>query len=205
MSMGLVGRKCGMTRVFLESGESVPVTVIEVPKNLVTQVKNSKRDGYSALQVTAGTAKLNRVNKSIAGVYKRAGIEAGSFLMEFRVDEADLEGVKRGHEFSVDLFEEGQKVDVTAVSRGKGFAGVIKRYNFAMQDATHGNSLSHRAPGSIGQCQTPGRVFKGKKMAGHMGNARVTVQNQRVVRVDMERQLILVRGEIGRASCRERV
>lgn len=196
MSMGLVGRKCGMTRIFLETGESVPVTVIEVAKNRVTQVKNDTNDGYTALQITSGSQKLNRMNKSIAGIYKKAGIEPGAFLMEFRVDSEFAQSVKKGHEFGVDLFEEGQKVDVTSISRGKGFAGTVKRHNFKTQDATHGNSLSHRAPGSIGQCQTPGRVFKGKKMAGHMGNERVTVQNQSVVRVDAERNLILVKGGV---------
>jgi large subunit ribosomal protein L3 len=196
MSMGLVGRKCGMTRIFLETGESVPVTVVEVPKNCVTQVKTEARDGYSALQITAGTAKISRTNKSIAGVYKKAGIESGAFLMEFPLNAEDCADIKLGHEFNVDLFEEGQKVDVTSVSRGKGFAGVIKRHNFQMQDATHGNSLAHRAPGSIGQCQTPGRVFKGKKMAGQMGNVKVTVQNQPIIKVDLERQLLLIRGTI---------
>jgi large subunit ribosomal protein L3 len=196
MSMGLVGRKCGMTRVFLESGESVPVTVLEIPKNCVTQVKTEARDGYTALQITAGSAKVSRTNQSIAGIYKKAGIETGAFLMEFRMPADECQEIKPGHEFNVDLFEEGQKVDVTSVSRGKGFAGVIKRHNFQMQDATHGNSLAHRAPGSIGQCQTPGRVFKGKKMAGQMGNVRCTVQNQRIVKVDLERQLILVRGAV---------
>ncbi len=196
MSMGLIGRKCGMTRIFLETGESVPVTVVEVLPHRVTQVKTSKRDGYRAVQVTTGTVKANKVNKPRAGVFKRAKVEAGSELMEFRLNEDEHENIKRGDQLGLELFEAGQMVDVTGVSRGKGFAGCVKRHNFSMQDATHGNSISHRAPGSIGQCQTPGRVFKGKKMAGQMGNVRTTVQNQPVVRVDSDRQVILIRGTV---------
>lgn len=196
MSMGLIGRKCGMTRVFLESGESVPVTVVEVHPHRVTQVKSDKRDGYRAVQVTTGTIKASKVNKPRAGVFKRAKVEAGNVLMEFRLQEDEHKDVKRGDELGLELFKEGQMVDVTGVSRGKGFAGCVKRHNFAMQDATHGNSISHRAPGSIGQCQTPGRVFKGKKMAGQMGNVRTTVQNQRVVKVDADRKIILIRGAV---------
>ncbi len=196
MSIGLVGRKCGMTRVFLDSGESVPVTVVEVPKNYITQIKTQDNDGYSSIQIASGSAKLSRIKKSRAGIYKKAGIEPGSSLIEFRADAEALKDFKLGHSFGVDMFKEGQIVDVTAFSRGKGFAGVIKRYNFKTQDATHGNSLAHRAPGSIGQCQTPGRVFKGKKMAGQMGNVKVTVQNQAIIRVDVERNLLLVRGGV---------
>jgi large subunit ribosomal protein L3 len=194
MSMGLVGRKAGMTRVFTENGESVPVTVIEAEPNRVTQVRTEETDGYQAIQVTVGQRKSSRVNKPLAGHYAKAGTEAGTGLWEFRVDGGELPEV--GGELKVDLFEVGQKVDVRGTSKGKGFQGGVKRHNFRMQDATHGNSLSHRAPGSIGQCQTPGRVFKGKKMAGHMGNEQKCVQSLEVVRVDAERNLILIRGAI---------
>ena len=196
MAMGLIGRKCGMTRVFMENGESVPVTVVEVLPHHVTQVKTVKRDGYRAVQVTTGTVKASKVKKPIAGIYKRAKVQAGNVLMEFRLNDDEHAEVKRGDQFNVDMFTDGQMVDVTGVSRGKGFAGTVKRHNFSMQDATHGNSISHRAPGSIGQCQTPGRVFKGKKMAGQMGNVKTTVQNQPVVRVDADRKIILIRGAV---------
>jgi len=194
MTIGLVGRKAGMTRVFTEDGESVPVTVIEATPNRVTQVRNQDVDGYQAIQVTVGQRKASRVNKAMAGHYAKAGTEAGKGLWEFRVDGDDLPEV--GGEIKVDLFEAGQVVDVRGTSKGKGFAGGVKRHNFRMQDATHGNSLSHRAPGSIGQCQTPGRVFKGKKMAGHMGAEQVCAQNLEIVRVDAERNLILVKGAV---------
>ncbi|WP_372747779.1 50S ribosomal protein L3 [Litorivivens sp.] len=194
MAIGLVGRKSGMTRVFTDDGVSIPVTVIEVSPNRVTRVKDSDSDGYRAIQVTAGTRKASRVKKSQAGEFAKAGVEAGRGFWEFRL-EGD-EAVELGSELTVALFEAGQKVDVTGQSKGKGFQGGVKRWNFRMQDATHGNSLSHRAPGSIGQCQTPGRVFKGKKMAGHMGAERVTVQTLEVVRVDAERNLILVKGAV---------
>lgn len=200
MSIGLVGRKSGMTRVFTEAGDSVPVTVVEVSPNRVTQVKTAELDGYSAIQVTAGTRKANRLSKSLAGHFAKAGSEAGDGLWEFRADAQDLSELAPGSELTVTLFSEGQKVDVTGTSKGKGFAGVIKRHNFSMQDATHGNSLSHRAPGSIGQCQTPGRVWKGKKMAGHMGSARVTTQSLEIVRVDAENNLLLVKGAIPGAT-----
>jgi len=199
MTMGLVGRKCGMTRVFTEDGASIPVTVIEALPNRVTQVKTLETDGYRALQVAAGSRKASRVTKSQAGHFAAAKVEAGDLMAEFRLDsdEQPEEGeFARGMEFKVDLFVAGQKVDVIGTTIGKGFAGVIKRHNFAMQDATHGNSLAHRAPGSIGQNQTPGRVFKGKKMAGHMGNVRRTAQNLVVVRVDTERNLLLIRGAV---------
>ena len=186
MAIGLVGRKSGMTRVFTDDGVSIPVTVIEVSPNRVTRVKDSDSDGYRAIQVTAGTRKASRVKKSQAGEFAKAGVEAGRGFWEFRL-EGD-EAAELGSELTVALFEAGQKVDVTGQSKGKGFQGSVKRWNFRMQDATHGNSLSHRAPGSIGQCQTPGRVFKGKKMAGHMGAERVTVQTLEVVRVDAERR-----------------
>ncbi|AOV18592.1 50S ribosomal protein L3 [Acidihalobacter aeolianus] len=196
MSIGLVGRKLGMTRVFTEGGESVPVTVIEAEPNRVTQVKSSEIDGYDAIQVTVGERKSSRVNKPMAGHFAKANVVAGRGLWESRVAADELGGFAPGSEITVERFAEGQSVDVTAVSKGKGFAGVIKRHNFSGQDRTHGNSLSHRAPGSIGQNQTPGRVFKGKKMAGHMGNVRVTTQNLQVVRVDTERNLILIKGSV---------
>ncbi len=196
MTMGLVGRKRGMTRIFTEDGESIPVTVIEAQPNRITQVKTVERDGYRALQVTAGSRKPSHVSKPQAGHFANAKVEAGDMNTEFRLDDGDEAEYEVGSELKVDLFQEGQKVDVVGTSIGKGFAGVIKRYHFAMQDATHGNSLSHRAPGSIGQNQTPGRVFKGKKMAGHMGNVRRTVQNLEVVRVDAERNLLLIKGAV---------
>ncbi|HEY5718530.1 MAG TPA: 50S ribosomal protein L3 [Motiliproteus sp.] len=194
MTIGLVGRKAGMTRVFTEDGVSVPVTVIEVEPNRVTQVKSTETDGYNAMQVTVGAKKSSRVNKPEAGHFAKAGVEAGRGLWEFRL--ADGEEVQVGDSLTVERFAAGQKVDVTGQSKGKGFQGVIKRWNFSMQDATHGNSLSHRAPGSIGQCQTPGRVWKGKKMSGHMGDERVTVQTLEVVRVDVERNLLLIKGAV---------
>lgn len=196
MAIGLVGRKLGMTRVFTEDGASLPVTVIEVQPNRVAQVKTEERDGYRALQVTAGTRKASRVTRPRAGHFAKAGVEAGRGLWEFRLEGDQGADLEVGAELKVDLFEAGQIVDVTGTSKGKGFQGVIKRHNFSMQDATHGNSLSHRAPGSIGQNQTPGRVFKGKKMAGHMGNERCTVQNLEVVRVDAERNLLLIKGAV---------
>jgi large subunit ribosomal protein L3 len=194
--MGLVGRKCGMTRVFTDDGVSIPVTVIEAQPNRITQVKTVEVDGYRALQVSAGSRKASRVSKPQAGHFAMAKVEAGDLVTEFRLEDSDGGEFETGNEIKVDLFSEGQKVDVIGTSIGKGFAGVVKRYHFAMQDATHGNSLSHRAPGSIGQNQTPGRVFKGKKMAGHMGNVRRTVQNLEVVRVDAERNLLLIKGAI---------
>jgi large subunit ribosomal protein L3 len=195
MAIGVVGRKSGMTRVFTEDGASVPVTVIEVTPNRVTQIKSEDTDGYKAVQVTAGEARQNRVKKPNAGHFAKANTAAGRGLWEFRVETIEDE-LAVGAELSVDQFEAGQKIDVRGVSKGKGFAGTIKRWNFRGQDNTHGNSISHRAPGSIGQCQTPGRVFKGKKMAGHLGNARVTTQNLEVVRVDTDRNLLLVKGAV---------
>jgi len=183
-------------RIFTEDGASIPVTVIEVAPNRVTQVKTLDNDGYRALQVTTGSRRASRVTKAMAGHFAKAEVEAGRGLWEFRLDDGEGEEIAAGSEISVAIFTDGQKVDVAGTSIGKGFAGVIKRYNFAMQDATHGNSVSHRAPGSIGQNQTPGRVFKGKKMSGHMGNVRRTIQNLEVVRVDTERNLILVKGSV---------
>lgn len=195
MTIGLVGRKSGMTRVFTEDGASIPVTVIEVEPNRVTQIKDADSDGYRAIQVTTGARRANRVSKSEAGHFSKAGVEAGRGLWEFRLEEAD-EAPEVGAEITVESFEAGQKVDVAGKSKGKGFQGAVKRWNFSMQDATHGNSISHRAPGSIGQCQTPGRVFKGKKMAGHMGDENVTTQGLEVVRVDSERNLLLIKGAV---------
>ena len=198
MSVGLIGRKAGMTRVFNEDGVSVPVTVIEVEPNRVTAVKTEDTDGYAAVQVTTGAKKANRLSKPEAGNFAKAGVEAGRGLWEFRLSGGDEVNV--GDELTVARFEAGQKVDITGQSKGKGFQGGVKRWNFSMQDATHGNSLSHRAPGSIGQCQTPGRVWKGKKMAGQMGNERVTVQTLEVVRVDAERNLLLIKGAVPGAT-----
>ena len=196
MTIGLVGRKCGMTRVFSEEGISIPVTVIEVDPNRITQVKTQEVDGYSAVQVTTGGKKASRISKAEGGHFAKAGVEAGRGLWEFRLGESECSKLTAGDKIEVSLFEAGQSVDVTGTSKGKGFAGVIKRWNFQMQDATHGNSLAHRAPGSIGQCQTPGRVFKGKKMAGHMGSRRVTVQSLEIVKVDQERSLLLIKGAV---------
>ncbi|WP_086481868.1 50S ribosomal protein L3 [Oceanospirillum sanctuarii] len=195
MTIGLVGKKSGMTRVFTEDGVSVPVTVIEVSPNRVTQVRTLEKDGYAAIQVTSGERKAKHLTKAEAGHFAKAGVAAGKGLVEFRLAEGE-EAPEVGGELNVSLFEAGQLIDVTGSSKGKGFQGAVKRWNFRTQDATHGNSLSHRAPGSIGQCQTPGRVFKGKKMAGHMGAERKTVQSLEVVRVDAERNLLLVKGGI---------
>ncbi|WJT06681.1 50S ribosomal protein L3 [Vibrio harveyi] len=192
--IGLIGRKVGMTRVFTEDGVSIPVTVVEVEANRVSQVKTLETDGYAAIQVTAGSKKANRVNKAEAGHFAKAGVEAGRGLWEFRLENGEEFAV--GAELTVELFNETKKVDVTGTSKGKGFQGAVKRWNFRTQDMTHGNSLSHRAPGSISQCQTPGRVFKGKKMAGHMGAERVTTQNLEIVRVDAERNLLLIKGAV---------
>jgi len=196
MTIAIIGRKAGMTRIFRDDGVSVPVTVISVEPNRVTQVKTVENDGYRALQVTTGTRRASRVTRPLAGHYAKAGSESGRGLWEIRLDEGEGDEIAVGSEIKVDLFEAGQSVDVTGTSIGKGFAGTVKRHNFHMQDATHGNSVSHRAPGSIGQCQTPGRVFKGKKMSGHMGDKRRTTQNIEVVRVDAERNLLLVKGAV---------
>jgi len=194
MAIGLIGRKAGMTRIFTEEGVSVPVTVIEVTPNRVAQVKTDDTDGYQAVQLTVGERRLSRVSKPVQGHVNKNGVQVGRGFWELRADGEELPEV--GSELTVDAFEAGQKVDVTGESKGKGFQGAIKRWNFSMQDATHGNSLSHRAPGSIGQCQTPGRVWKGKKMAGHMGAERVTVQSLEIVRIDAERNLLLVKGAV---------
>ncbi|MCB8888441.1 MULTISPECIES: 50S ribosomal protein L3 [Halomonadaceae] len=199
MTIGLVGKKAGMTRVFTEDGASVPVTVIEVDPNRVTRVKTVESDGYAAVQVTTGSRKAKHLTKAQAGQFAKAGVEAGRSLMEFRLAEGE-EAPEVGGELTVSLFEAGQMIDVTGTSKGKGFQGAVKRWNFRTQDNSHGNSLSHRAPGSIGMCQTPGRVFKGKKMAGQMGNVRCTVQSLEIVRVDAERNLLLIKGAVPGAT-----
>lgn len=196
MSIGLIGRKCGMTRVFSEDGSSTPVTVLQIDSNRVTQVKSLDNDGYRAIQVAVGDKKSSKVNKAMAGHYAAANVTAGRGLWEFRLAEGEGEDLSAGSELSLSTFTAGQIVDVQGTSIGKGFAGGIKRHNFGMQDATHGNSRSHRVLGSIGQCQTPGRVFKGKKMAGHMGAVKTTVQNLTIHSVDTERNLILVTGSV---------
>ena len=200
MAIGLIGRKVGMTRIFTEDGVSIPVTVIEATPNRVTQLRTEETDGYRALQVTAGEKKASRVNKPLAGHFAKAGVEAGRGLWEFRLDDNEGEGIEVGSEITVEIFADTKMVDVVGPSKGKGFAGVIKRWNFSHQRNTHGNSLSHRAPGSIGQNQSPGKVFKGKKMAGQMGNKRSTVQSLDVVRVDAENNLLLVRGAVPGAT-----
>ena len=196
MSLGLVGRKVGMTRVFTDDGDSIAVTVVDVSNNRVTQVKNAETDGYSAVQVAFGKRRPSRVNKAAAGHFAKAGVEAGHVLKEFRVPAEALADLKQGGTVGVDIFKVGQKVDVSGVSQGKGFAGVIKRHHFSSNRASHGNSVSHRKPGSIGQNQDPGRVFPGKRMAGHLGNANRTVQNLEIVRIDTERQLLLISGAV---------
>ena len=196
MSIGLIGRKCGMTRVFCEDGSSVPVTVLQIESNRVTQVKSIEKDGYRAIQVTAGEKKSSRVNKAMAGHFAAANVTAGRGLWEFRLEDGEGEELSAGSEISTSIFSDGQIVNVQGTSIGKGYAGGVKRHNFRMQDATHGNSLSHRAPGSIGQCQTPGRVFKGKKMAGHLGAVKTTVENLTIHSVDTDRNLILVKGAV---------
>ena len=196
MAIGLIGRKVGMTRIFTEDGVSIPVTVIEATPNRVTQLLTEDTNGYKALQVTAGDKKANRVNKASAGHFAKAGVEAGRGLWEFRLDSNEGEGIEVGSEITVGIFAETKMVDVVGTSKGKGFQGAIKRWNFSHQRNTHGNSLSHRAPGSIGQNQSPGKVFKGKKMAGQMGNKRVTMQSLDVVRVDTENNLLLVKGTV---------
>tara|TARA_B100000029_G_scaffold171154_1_gene167402 strand:+ start:395 stop:1033 length:639 start_codon:yes stop_codon:yes gene_type:complete len=198
MTIGIVGIKRGMTRVFAEDGASVPVTVIEAQPNHITQLKTNERDGYTAVQVTCGDIKPSHVTKPSAGHFSKVNVEAGRMLREFRC--AGEEEISIGDTLNVSSFEAGQKVDVTGQSKGKGFAGVVKRHNFKMQDATHGNSISHRAPGSIGQCQTPGRVFKGKKMAGHMGSVNVTTQSLEIVSIDEDNNLLLVKGPVPGAA-----
>ena len=196
MAIGLVGRKTGMSRVFTEDGVSVPVTIIQALPNRVTRVKTEESDGYAALQVTTGSVKPSRINKAAAGQYAAANTEPGEGLFEFRASADEIGEIAAGAEITVERFEPGQIVDVSGTSIGKGYAGAIKRHNFSMQDATHGNSLAHRAPGSIGQNQSPGRVFKGKKMSGHMGNVKRTQQGLEVVQVDTDRNLLVVKGSV---------
>ena len=196
MSIGLIGRKCGMTRIFTDDGISIPVTVLEMNSNRVVQVKNIEKDGYRAIQVAVGDKKSSKVSKALAGHYANANVTAGRDLHEFRLEEGEGEDLEAGSELALDVFSEGQVVDACGTSIGKGFQGGIKRHNFTMQDATHGNSISHRSNGSIGMCQTPGRVFKGKKMSGHMGAVKRTVQNLTIHSIDIERKLILVTGSV---------
>ena len=196
VSIGLIGKKCGMTRIFTEEGSSVPVTVIEALPNRISQLKEKTNDGYNAVQLSSGNVKKSRMSKAIAGHFASTKTKPGKNINEFRILEDDQNDYKLGMELTVNIFEKGQKVDVTGKTIGKGFAGTVKRHNFSMQDATHGNSLSHRAPGSIGQNQTPGRVFKGKKMAGHMGNVQRTVQNLEIIDIDIERNLLMIKGAI---------
>lgn len=196
MTLGLIGRKRGMTRIYTAEGEAVPVTVVEVEANRVTRVKTPESDGYSAVQVTTGSKHRNRISKPEGGEFSKISMEVGRGLWEFRLSDGQSSELKTGDEVRVDLFEAGALVDVTGTTIGKGFAGTIKRHNFSMGDATHGNSLSHRAPGSIGQRQTPGRVIKGKRMSGHMGNKQRTTQRLQVVRVDVDRSLLLIKGAV---------
>ena len=200
MTLGLVGRKLGMTRVFTEDGVSIPVTVIEVEANRVTQLKTLETDGYTAVQVTTGVKKASRLTKAEAGHFAKAEVEAGRGLWEFRLNDGEGADLTVGSELKVDIFADVKKADVTGISKGKGFAGVVKRWNFRTQDMTHGNSRSHRVPGSIGQNQSPGKVFKGKKMAGHLGCERVTVQSLDIVGVDVERNLLLIKGAVPGAT-----
>ena len=203
MPIGLVGRKCGMTRIFTDLGESIPVTVVEALPNKVTLVKTAERDGYRAVQVTTGKARPGKLSKAELGHFAKHATDPGEGLWEFRLADGEGDEIEAGNELSVERFEAGQLVDVIGTSKGKGYAGTVKRHNFRTQDNTHGNSISHRVPGSIGQNQTPGRVFKGKKMSGHMGQERVTAPNLEVVRVDPQRNLLLIRGSVpGAASDR---
>ena len=196
MSIGLIGRKCGMTRLFNGKGTAVPVTVVEVAFNRIAQIKTIDTDGYRAFQIASGKQLSARLNKPLIGHYSKAAIEAGNILREFRLENGELPEAKVGDELKVDIFKEGQVVNVRGLTKGKGFSGTVKRHNFRTQDMTHGNSLSHRAPGSIGQCQTPGRVLKGKKMAGQLGNVYCTVQNQQIIKVDLKCGVLLIKGAL---------
>ena len=196
MSVGLIGKKCGMTRVFNEDGASVPVTVIEAQPNRISQIKKIDKEGYSAIQVSSGIIKQSKINKALSGHFVSTKTKPGKNICEFRTSNSNVDEFKTGMELKVNIFKKGQKVDVTGKTIGKGFAGTVKRHNFSTQDATHGNSLAHRAPGSIGQNQTPGRVFKGKKMAGHMGNVRRTAQNLEIIDIDTEKNLLLIKGAV---------
>ena len=200
MSLGLIGKKQGMTRFFTEEGGSLPVTVVSIDTNTVIQIKTLDKDGYNSVQVTTGQKKEKHINKSTLGHFKKSSVLPGEGLWEFPIENDEMEKLEVGKTIPLEVFQEGQAVDVSGVSKGKGFAGTVKRWNFKMQDATHGNSLAHRAPGSIGQCQTPGRVWKGKKMSGHMGSEKVTVQNLKIVSIDLENSLILIQGSIPGAT-----
>ena len=196
MSIGLVGKKQGMTRLFTPEGDSFAVSVVSVDPNTITQIKSEEVDGYNSIQVTTGQKKEKHISKPLSGHYKKGSINPGYGLWEFKVNNEDIENLEVGSQLNIDMFEEGQKVDVQGKSKGKGFAGTVKRWNFKMQDATHGNSISHRAPGSIGQCQTPGKVWKGKKMSGHMGDEKKTIQNLKIASIDKENNLLLIKGAI---------
>ena len=196
MSIGLIGKKQGMTRVFTPEGDSFAVSVVSVLPNTITQIKSVESEGYSSIQVTTGDKKEKHLSKAQQGHFKKSSVNAGEGLWEFRVNSDDLNELQVGSEINLDIFEEGQKIDVQGKSKGKGFAGTVKRWNFKMQDASHGNSISHRAPGSIGQCQTPGKVWKGKKMSGHMGDVRKTIQNLKIASIDVENNLVLIKGAI---------
>ena len=196
MSIGLIGKKQGMTRVFTPEGESFAVSVVSVLPNIITQIKSEEKEGYSSIQVTTGQKKDKHLTKSLQGHFKKNSLVAGEGLWEFRVQSEDLDELSVGNEINLEIFEEGQNIDVQGKSKGKGFAGTVKRWNFKMQDASHGNSISHRAPGSIGQCQTPGKVWKGKKMSGHMGDEKKTVQNLKIASIDLENNLLLIKGAI---------
>ena len=196
MSIGLIGKKQGMTRVFTPEGDSFALSVVSVLPNTITQIKSVENEGYSSIQVTTGEKKEKHLSKAQQGHFKKSSVNAGEGLWEFRVNSDDLNELQVGSEINLDIFEEGQKIDVQGKSKGKGFAGTVKRWNFKMQDASHGNSISHRAPGSIGQCQTPGKVWKGKKMSGHMGDVRKTIQNLKIASIDVENNLVLIKGAI---------
>ena len=196
MSLGLIGTKQGMTRLFTSEGDSYAVSVVSVDPNTVTQIKTDAVDGYNSVQVTTGAKKEKHVSKPLSGHYKKGSINPGDGLWEFKVNSEEIENLEIGSQLNIDIFEEGQKIDVQGKSKGKGFAGTVKRWNFKMQDATHGNSISHRAPGSIGQCQTPGKVWKGKKMSGHMGDVKKTIQNLKIASIDVENNLLLIKGAI---------
>ncbi len=196
MSLGLIGTKQGMTRLFTSEGDSYAVSVVSVDPNTVTQIKTDAVDGYNSVQVTTGAKKEKHVSKPLSGHFKKGSINPGDGLWEFKVNSEEIESLEIGSQLNIDIFEEGQKIDVQGKSKGKGFAGTVKRWNFKMQDATHGNSISHRAPGSIGQCQTPGKVWKGKKMSGHMGDVKKTIQNLKIASIDVENNLLLIKGAI---------
>ena len=196
MSIGLIGTKQGMTRLFTPEGDSFAVSVVSVNPNTITQIKSQELDGYSSIQVTTGEKKEKHHSTPLAGQYKKGSVAPGNGLWEFKVNLEDLENLEVGSQLNIDIFEEGQKIDVQGKSKGKGFAGTVKRWNFKMQDATHGNSISHRAPGSIGQCQTPGKVWKGKKMSGHMGDEKKTIQNLKIASIDSDNNLLLIKGAI---------